>query len=76
MVMGIIGKAVSKAFKSKKKGKPLKKSTITFKGINLKSKSKLGKKPEVVIEDLTTTVDVPIPKDFDVPTYIRKRRRK
>lgn len=76
MVMGIIGKAVSKALKSKKKGKPLKKSTITFKGINLKSKSKLGKKPEVVIEDLTTTVDVPIPKDFDVPTYIRKRRRK
>lgn len=76
MVMGIIGKAVSKAFKSKKKGKPLKKSTITFKGINLKSKSKLGKKPDVVIEDLTTTVDVPIPKDFDVPTYIRKRRRK
>ena len=75
MVMGLILGKARKLIK-KKKGKPLKKSTITFKGINLKSKSKLGKKPEVVIEDLTTTVDVPIPKDFDVPTYIRKRRRK
>ena len=76
MVMGIIGKAVKGALKKKKKGTPLKKSTVTFKGINLKSKSKLGKKPDVVLEDLTTTVEIPLPKDFDVPTYIRKRRRK
>ena len=43
MVMGIIGKAVKGALKKKKKGTPLKKSTVKFKGINIKSKSKLGK---------------------------------
>ena len=52
-----------------KKGTPLKrKGPKTIVGF----KPKVGQDRVPVVEDLTTTVDIPLPKDFDIPKKLRK----
>ena len=46
---------------------------VTFSGINLKSKSKLGKKSDIEIEDLSTIVEIDM-KDLDTPSILRKKK--
>ena len=51
-------------------GKKLKNTKpVTFRGVNLKSKSKLGK-GDIKVEDLSTIVDVKLPKE---PAFLRRR---
>ena len=52
-------------------GKKLKNTKpFTFRGVNLKSKSKLGK-GDIKVEDLSTIVDVKLPKE---PAFLRRRK--
>ena len=65
----VIGTIIRKLAKPKKKGTPLKKKgPKTIVGF----KPKVGQDRVPVVEDLTTTVDVPLPKDFDLPKKLRK----
>jgi len=59
-----------------KGGKKQLKSTkpVTFSGINLRSKSKLGRKSDIEIEDLSTIVDIDM-EDFDTPSMLKKKKR-
>ena len=69
MVIGVIAKGIGKLTKPKKKGTPLKrKGPKTIVGF----KPKVGQDRVPVVEDLTTTVDIPLPKDFDIPKKLRK----
>ena len=65
----VIGTIIRKLAKPKKKGTPLKKKgPKTIVGF----KPKVGQDRVPVVEDLTTTVDVPLPKDFDLHKKLRK----
>ena len=65
----VSGTIIRKLAKPKKKGTPLKKKgPKTIVGF----KPKVGQDRVPVVEDLTTTVDVPLPKDFDLPKKLRK----
>ena len=69
MVIGVIAKKIGKLTKTKKKGTPLKKKgPKTIVGF----KPRVGEDRVPVVEDLTTTVDIPLPKDFDLPKKLRK----
>ena len=50
-------------------GSKIKKSTKTIKGINPKTKSRIGK-GDIKVEDLSTIVDVKLPKE---PAFLRRR---
>jgi hypothetical protein len=69
MVIGIIAKGIGKLTKPKKKKTPfIRKGPKTIVGF----KPRVGKERFPKVEDLTTTVDVPLPKDFDLPKKFRK----
>ena len=53
-------------------GSKIKKSTTTFKGINPRTKSRIGR-GDVKVENLTKIVDVKLPKE---PAILRLRKKK
>ena len=53
-------------------GSKIKKSTTTFKGINPRTKSRIGR-GDVKVENLTKIVDVKLPKE---PAILRLKRKK
>jgi len=53
-------------------GTKIKKSTKTIKGINPRTKSRIGR-GDIKVEDLSTIVDVKLPKE---PAILRLKRRK
>ena len=50
-------------------GSKIKKSTTTFKGINPRTKSRIGR-GDIKVTDLSTIVDVKLPKE---PAFLRRR---
>ena len=53
-------------------GSKIKKSTTTFKGINPRTKSRIGR-GDIKVENLTKIVDVKLPKE---PAILRLKRKK